>query len=348
MKKKTIIGIVLLAFCLLCRFSREVADFYAQHLYPGISTVLSWLGARLPFSLEEIVVLAFVVTFVDILVKAIKHKEGFLRWLGRTVVVVMWLYVWFYMGWGNNYYRTGLYERNGIRKVKFEKEAFTRFLTDYTAQLNRAADEDDGFDPEIQEFEIRAFYSDDVTSYGYAALHKWQHIKKPILNPLFSAVVVHGYMGPFFCESQVNRSLLKHEYPYVAAHEMGHLAGITSEAEASYWGFECCRRSGNASVRYSGYLSILSYVLSNARYLLTEEEYNQFTDSICDKAKTDYTASREYWKGKKVKWIESTQRWFFNLFLRSNGVAEGVKDYFGVVGMIMTMDANRKAELVEI
>ncbi len=68
MKKKTIIGIVLLAFCLLCRFSREVADIYAQHLYPGICTVLSWLGARLPFSLEEIVVLAFVVTFVDILV----------------------------------------------------------------------------------------------------------------------------------------------------------------------------------------------------------------------------------------------------------------------------------------
>ena len=120
---------------------------------------------------------------------------------------------------------------------------------------------------------------------------------------------------------------------------MGHLAGITSEAEACYWGFEYCRRSVNSAVRYSGYLAVFPEVLSNARYLLSEEEYVAFIDSISDKAKADFLASREYWNSKKQKWIESTQRWFFNLFLRSNGVSEGIKDYFGVVGMIITMDA---------
>lgn len=339
MKQLYSIGLVLFAFCLLCRFFRVVADFYATYLYPGISSVISWMGARLPFSLEEIVVLAFIFTLVCILVKAIKNKDGFLSWLSRTAHVVIWIYVWFYMSWGNNYFRTDLYQRNCIRKIRVEKEAFTRFLTDYAMELNRAADDVDVIDPEILELEIRSFYSDVVASYGYTTLHRWQHVKRPIFNPLFSAVTVKGFFGAFFCECHVNRSLLEHEYPYVVAHEMGHLAGITSEAEACYWGFEYCRRSVNAAVRYSGYLAVFPDVLSNARYLLSKDEYGTFIDSICDKAKADFSAYREYWSGKKLKWIESTQRRYYNLFLRSNGVSEGIKDYYGVVGMIITMDA---------
>ena len=81
MKKKTIIGLILLAFCLACRYHTPVADFYAEHCYPVISMVLSRLASPAPFSLEEIVVLAFVVSIVDILVKAIKHKEGLFKWV---------------------------------------------------------------------------------------------------------------------------------------------------------------------------------------------------------------------------------------------------------------------------
>ena len=98
MRKKTIIGLLLLVFCLACRYSTPVADFYAEHCYPLISTVLSRISSIVRFSLEEIVVLAFVVTFVDILVKALWKKEGFFKWLGKTSVVIMWLYVWSYMG----------------------------------------------------------------------------------------------------------------------------------------------------------------------------------------------------------------------------------------------------------
>ena len=33
------------------------------------------------------------------------------------------------------------------------------------------------------------------------------------------------------------------------------------------------------------------------------------------------------------------QRWMMDLLLKSNNVSEGARDYFGVIGMIMTMDA---------
>ena len=78
---------------------------------------------------------------------------------------------------------------------------------------------------------VRECYSSEMIRYGYTSLHNWQHVKTPLFNGLFSAVLVQGYMGPFFCESQVNRDLLENEYPYTAAHELAHLAGVTSEAE---------------------------------------------------------------------------------------------------------------------
>ena len=337
--KKTLIGIVLLAFCIACRFVTSVADFYAERLYPAISRALSWVGSLTHFSLEEIVVLAFVATLVGILFRAIRHREGFFRWLGRSLVVVMWLLVWFYMGWGNNYYRTGLYERNGIQRVSYSEESFSEFLKEYAAALNQSAAQAGDYNGENLETEIRSYYTVEVVPYGYTSLKDHQHIKKPLFSWFFSAVRVQGYIGPFLCESQVNADVLPSEYPYVAAHEMAHLAGVTSEAEASWWGFDCCRRSVCPAVRYSGYLSVLPYVLSNAQALLAEDDYLSWVETICPKARADYNASREYWKGKRIGWIDRVQGWVYDLFLRSNGVSEGRKDYYGVVGMIMTMDA---------
>ena len=336
------IGLLFLSFCFLCWVSAPIAEFYATRCYPFVSMVLSRVGALVPFSLEEIVVLGFVVAFICILVKAVRSRKGFAFWFKRTAVLFMWLFVWFYMGWGNNYHRMGLYARYGIQKVSFEAERFKLFLENYSRDLNNAAGMTGSLgNREALEAEIRGFYFHNVTPYGYTSLHHWQKPKRPILNRLFSAVLVHGFMGPFFCEAQVNTELLEYEYPFTVAHEMAHLVGVTSEAEASWWGFACCRESSNPYVRYSGYLAILPYVLSNARGLLHEDEYIAWTETLCQKAKEDYMKSREYWKGKRVGWIDRTQSWFYNLYLRSNGVSEGIKDYYGVVSMIITMDELR-------
>lgn len=104
------------------------------------------------------------------------------------------LYVWFYMGWGNNYYRTGLYERNGIQRVSYEPEAFRHFLREYTRELNRSAAQTGICDRKKFEQEVRAFYCSEMTRYGYTSLHNWQHVKAPLLNGVFSAVLVQGYM----------------------------------------------------------------------------------------------------------------------------------------------------------
>ena len=79
----------------------------------------------------------------------------------------------------------------------------------------------------------------------------------------------------------------------------------------------------------------------NAKGLLPEEDFDALTASICDKAKSDYTEARQNWKEKRVDWIEKAQRYLQDLMLKGNGVRAGTKDYFGVVAMVMTMDAAR-------
>ena len=338
MRKSDFIGLLLLAFVLGCRFSVPVADFYATRCYPLISGALSWCAAFVPFSLEEIVVIGFILAFVLVIVQAVRRRS-FGRWLGRTARLTMWLAVWFYLGWGNNYFRTPLYPRMGIQRTAFEKEAFGRFLADYTEAMNGCAGAETTWNRDALTAEVRAFYTEIVADYGYTGLHDWQEVKKPLVNPLYSAVGVLGFMGPFFCESQLNLDLPDVEYPFTLAHEMAHLAGVTSEAEANYWAYVFCRQSADASVRYSGHLGLLAYAVANASALLRDEEYDAWTETLSPQVRQDYRSVHEYWQGKRVKVVDKVQRWMMDLLLKSNNVSEGARDYFGVIGMIMTMDA---------
>ena len=322
MKKRDFVGLALLAFVVACRVWTPAADFYAERCYPLISAALSWPASLVRFSLEEIVVVGFILALLAVIVRAVRRKKGFLWWLGRTARVALWVTVWFYLGWGNNYFRTPLYARMEITPAHFEAEAFDRFLSDYTDALNACADSRKEWEPFAVEQSVRDFYADRAVAYGYAPLRRWQHVKKP-----------------FFCEAQLNLALPDLEYPFVLAHEMAHLSGVTGEGEANYWAYAFCRRSQVPAVRYSGLLFLFPYVVSNARALLPREQYEAWRARIPQRVPEDTAEIQAYWDARRVGIVEKVQHWMMDLFLRSNGIAGGAQDYSGVVGMIMTMDA---------
>lgn len=337
MKKSTLIGLILLAFVAACRFFTPVAEFYAGYCYPVISACLSLIACIFPFSLEEITVLMFLSLFIGIIWTGIKRKQGFLNWIKRMSLLVLWIVVWFYMGWGNNYFRTSLYERAGVERRPFDREEFNRFIADYTLQLNRTAGATVKTGRDELEKDINAFYCEEPGRLGYTKLHRWQRTKRPLMNWLYSGVSVLGYMGPFFCESQLNLDLMENEYPSTLAHEKAHLAGVTSEAEANYWSYVYCSQSRDDGVKYSGYLHLLPYVMINARSLFTEQEYQDWLAQVSPTAIKDLKESREHWLGKRIKVIDDIQYWLMDSMLKSNNVSQGADDYIGVVGMIITM-----------
>ena len=343
MKKVHYIGIVLLVFCLCCRWFPAVADFYAGVCDPAISTALSLLAGVVPFSLEEIVVLGFVAAFLFVLIKTLVRKKSFWWFLGKSALVVMWVAVWFYMGWGNNYFRTPLQERLGIRNQLFTEDAFNNFLYSYTDSLNDLRSATALPDREALEADVKTFYNETLPDFGYTRLKKWQHPKKPLLGRLYSAVGVLGFVGPFFCETHVNKDVPEGDYPFTLAHEMAHLAGVTSEAEANYWAYVYCRHSGADALRFCGYYSIFPHVATNVQTFMTEDYYAYWMRSIHPEIRERYAAERAYWEALRIPVVDRVQSWLMDASLKHNKVSSGAKEYSEVVRLILTMEAWEQA-----
>lgn len=137
MKKIRIIFLILaVMFIMAARFDTGIGEWYALNLYPHISYGLSWLASWIPFSLEEIVVLCAAVLVIKILIRCIRKRSTFLCAVSGITEIAAWVFVWFYLGWGCNYYRENLYSRAGIEKQEYDEEVFTRTLTEFIDSLN--------------------------------------------------------------------------------------------------------------------------------------------------------------------------------------------------------------------
>ena len=165
-----------------------------------------------------------------------------------------------------------------------------------------------------------------------------------LFTPLISMVGVSGSMGPFFCEFTLNGDLPPSQYPATYTHELAHLLGITSEAEANFYAYEVCIRSQVESIRFSGYFSILSHVLGNARRLMTAEEYTELFNRIRPEIIELARSNQTYWMAKYSPLIGNIQNWIYDLYLKGNKIESGRKNYSEVIGLLISYHASRAEE----
>ncbi len=328
-----LVAALLLGVVLVCRSRTAWADWYALHFYPAWSGAVSWLSARVPFSLDEWVVILAAVLALAHLVRLRK------RW-AALLALLLWITVWFYGGWGINYFRSSIFERAGKRPEVFEPQRFRLFLEDYAQQLNASYRPIEELDRTAVEQEVKQYYATLSPDWGLAKPKDWQRPKRLVVNRLYSAVGVTGYVGPFCSEIQVNEDTPDRQYPFLFAHELSHLLGVSSEAEANFWAWQACRASADPLVRYAGLQSLLPYVLSNARAALPEEEFVRWRDTLRPEVKTVLQDEQAFWRERYVPWIGRLQSKSYNLFLKGNRIRSGMANYNEVVQMILTLQDN--------
>jgi len=331
-------GLLLLAFTVACRYSPPLADFYAGKLYPGLSAILSWVSSAFLFSLQDLTIVILVSGAVVALVVAIVRRRGWKSILRGGLTFLLWIYVWVYMGWCVNYSRSGLLTRIGSVPAVFEKEAFETFLMQFTEELNASWTDSPAAGSRETEGEIKAFYKRVPDIYGLATPRPWQHPKPMMFNDLYSFIGVHGYMGPLFSESHLNKDLLPVEYPFTFAHEYAHLLGVSSEAEANWWAFQACRASVDPAVRYSGYARILVHVWINAAGILPEEEFEVWRDALRPEVLADLEMSQAHWNALRSPVINRIHSRIYDLFLKGNQIPSGIKNYSEVVLLFLSLD----------
>ena len=244
--------------------------------------------------------------------------------------------MWFYFGWGMNYFRESIYERESVGKQQFNQERFEKFLQGYVGNLNGSFTEDSL--PDNFKDDIKVGFAQIPARMGLCSPREWQQDKKLLFNGLYSSVGVLGFMGPFFAEFQVNRDLLPHQLPFCYAHELSHLLGVSNEDEANFWAYTICTASDIPAVRYSGYFSLLPYVLSNARMTLAPDSYKALLLSINPSILEQFNAQQQYWREKYSPLLGSLQSYMYDLMLKGNKISSGTKNYLQVIDLIIAMD----------
>ena len=149
-------------------------------------------------------------------------------------------------------------------------------------------------------------------------------------------------MGPFFSEAQLNADLLEVQYPFTYAHEFSHLLGVSNEAEANYWAYRACTESSLPALQYCGYFGLLPYVISNASYLLSKEDFQAWTKTIKPEIIEQYNEKNTYWRKLYSPWIGNIQDFTYNLFLKGNKITSGKKNYAEVIGLLLSLPVNKR------
>lgn len=348
LQSRILILAVLIFFVWFCRLYHTLGEWYAVNVYPTLSSFLSVLTSWIPFSLEEIVVLGVVVLLIGLPIVMRRHRKSWYTIAMREAEILAWVYIWFYWGWGLNYFRLNFYQRMEVRPVTYSEPIFRNFLSSYIDSLNHSYYPDSWY-PERSKglkayqhsvvHEIQSIYGSYPPVFRVAEPKSYQYPKQVLFNPLYSAVGVLGFMGPFFSESQLNDDLLPAEYPFTYAHELAHLLGVSSEAEANFWAYQTCISSSRQDIRYSGCLGILGYVLLNAQMSLSAQDFDALMSSIRVEVRDDFKAKLRHWDSLRSPLLDRVQSAIFEWYLKGNQIPDALHNYNEVVGMILAWES---------
>lgn len=333
----TILG-VLLFMTWAVQLIPSWGEFYAESIYPVIATVLSSFSRLIPFAVGDLFIF---LSIAGVIVYPI-YARRFLKRKWKQILMndgeyLLWIYVWFYLAWGLNYSQKNFYERTNIPYTAYTPENFRKFVNAYLDSLNASytpiTDIDEAM---VCRESVRGYHLISGTLGVHPPVHEHPRVKTMLFTPLISKVGVTGSMGPFFCEFTLNDELLPSQYPATYAHELSHLLGITSEAEANFYAYQVCTRSQIKSIRFSGYFSILFHVLGNAKGLMNEEEYKEVTNRIRPEIIELARANQAYWMEKYSPLIGNIQNWIYDLYLKGNKIESGRKNYSEVIGLLIS------------
>lgn len=330
--------LLLFLFVILSSLNVGVAEFYSRSIYPALSYVLSALSSVVPFSLDEVGIFLMILSVVVFpFVWRIRRKLKWKTVLLREAEILLWIYVWFYIGWGINYYRESFFTRAGVSPAIYDEHRFKDFLYSYTDSLNRYCCNIDTVSAEQVQEEIKLSYKKVSDVYGLTTPRSFQHPKTLLFNSLYSGSGVLGFMGPFFAESHINMQITPLEYPFTYAHELSHLLGISSEAEANFWAYQTCLLSSDAEIKYSGYFGLFPYVLMNARGLLNEEDYKNWISCVRPEVIKQYKEKREHWSSLYSPLLGEIQSAMYEFYLKGNRISSGQKNYAEVIGLLLSL-----------
>lgn len=326
---------------LFSRYPGVTETVYSQTFYPIVAFLLSFGNKWVSFSLDDAFYGLLALFLVVLAILVIFRKIQFVRFLLIVLQTLAVCYVLFYWLWGFNYYRTGINERLSITKSKPDTVQFVRVLENLIAQTNASYCTYENVSFSTIDSLVEASYKKNA-SFLKVKYPQGNRRPKPItLSNFFANASIAGYYGPFFSEVHLNDSLLMIEYPQVLAHECAHQFGITSEAEANFYGWLVCAQSDSKHLQYSANISMVNYFLSQSKHL---HSFPELVRKIDKPVIDDIRKVQKHWESMRNEKIDKAAGKVNDVYLKTNKIEKGIEDYFGVVQFVMDFETDSVAQ----
>ena len=320
---------------LLILWARTAPEAFFS-VYPTLSRsllrLLSWLTGWFPFALWEILVLVLAFWLIFSLVRTVKKREPFLKWVAGVLLTAS-VGVFLFVGiWGLNHYGPTVDEALELPVRKYTVEELTEATKYYAAEASRLA----GLVPREENGEVdfadfsalaqQAGEGYDVLESQYELFSgSHRRVKKLASWRMFSEF---GTTGIFICltgESCVNPDTYEVWIPFTMCHEIGHRQAVAAEDGANFCAYLACMASERVEFRYSGAFAAYVYC-NNALYSADRDAASDIWWSLDERVRADSDAATAHYAQYEGQVQEAAQK-VNDTYLKAFSEESGVKSY---------------------
>ena len=316
----------------LPRQSGQVELWYSRGLFKSLAFLIVPLTDSLPFSLAITLLVAFPLVlagvFVAEVISALRQKEKVtIRVLSRGIKILLFLlpflWCWFLLFWGIGYGRDPMETRLHMDNEAVAESELLQIADTLYGVLTRDLPRD------AEERNI----SRAVRSISYAmqrVVLRWEGRSAAVPRRVKATppglLLLNGTSGicsPYTLEAHVDGALPDTFFVAVAAHELGHIAGVCDEGETNLIGYAAGLQAENSYARYCVALDLYVNVARQLSPELRQAAMARLPQSALDDIRKAGEASRRY----RIEFFHKWSWRMYNHYLKSQGVKDGVRSY---------------------
>lgn len=309
-----------------------VERLYSRGVYRVLATLVTPVTSAVDFSVALVLAGLVLIGFPVLWAAHWGYRRRVLGWPHWRGIAwgIKWLFVgvpvlllWFLVLWGAGYQRLPAEERLALDMAPITKTESTLLREQLLDLIRRDAPRS----PEDRDVEgaIRA-----VSAAMEATVAEWDG--RAIVLPVRvkttppGLLLLNGTSGicaPFTLEPHVDGALPSAAFVATAAHELGHIAGICSEAEANLVGYMAGLRADHPFARYAAALGMYIRLLPGG----SRDEKKAALEALPEVARQDIKHARETAQRYRIQVVQQASWKMYNKYLQSQGIKEGVKNY---------------------
>ncbi|MCD6010607.1 MAG: hypothetical protein K0Q79_469 [Flavipsychrobacter sp.] len=329
---------------------------YDEHIFYPFQSLRGRLFSSAPLSFGDIIYVAMGFSLLVTILKWIfwlfsvtECGEKLAVSFVSTLNTALFLYLFFIIGWGANYYKPSLAKNWGLVQTdsalqQLSKGEFKQMvIADLTAFDTFLINRINEYAPHYRSSSFKKINRRAVDYYRQYTDSKVKDYGLGIKPTLFSYFMerlgVEGYYNPFTGEGQINKNMPAFILPFLISHEIAHQAGIAAEGDANLMAYALCTATDDSSFRYSAYLEIWLYTNRRLYYrdsalaLSFEKQLNKLTLAHIDTIEEiNKKSDNEYARYSSE---------LFDSYLKMNDQKEGIRTYGNVSATAWRLEQRR-------